>query len=113
MNWVVRIVNMSDFISDWLLVVSTAELGAGAVGDTLDLKAHHDADEVIWALAASLLPTRGNQTQVTAGQVMGGAGVFTLVDQKKDILVNSRPWSIDTIRIKATAFQMYVLRGCL
>lgn len=60
------------------LVVPTAELGAGAVGDTLNLEAHRDADEVIRALTGSLLPTRCDQTQMTAGQVMGGAGVLTL-----------------------------------
>lgn len=67
--------NPSDFIFDWFLIVPTAKLDAGAFNDTLDLEAQ--SEEVIWTLAGSLLPTRSNQTEITVGQVMGGAGVFT------------------------------------
>lgn len=85
------------FLSDWLLIVPTAELGAGAVGNTLDLEAHREADEVIWTLAGSAQPSRGNQTQMAAGEMMGGAGVVTwemryLNIKPQSILGSSSMW---------------------
>lgn len=60
-----------------LLIVSTAELSAGAVGHTLYLKANCQTNEVIWALTSGRRPTRANQTQVTTSQVMVVAGIVT------------------------------------
>lgn len=67
-------------IREWihlLLIVSTAELSAGAVGHTLYLKANCQTNEVIWTLTSGRRPTRANQTQVTTGQVMVIAGIVT------------------------------------
>jgi len=58
------------------LVVSAAELRAGAVGHTLDPEAHRQADEVVRTLAGGPLPARRDQTQVTARQRVGRAGVL-------------------------------------
>lgn len=59
------------------LVVSAAELRAGAVGHTLDLEAHGQADEVVRALAGGPLAPRPDQTQVTTGEVVVRARVLT------------------------------------